>query len=118
MLIVEATIADDMRDRITTDETATAVLVAVIAAVNEPSSVETVVIIGLGSVDMNASVPSCASQDTSKVLSICNNFLLASGPGEDSQHWADGRSDCKVERGVKRKCHKQWALRSSLLLIT
>ena len=75
---LKASITDDMKERVTIDETATAALEAVTAAVNDPSSAETVVITGRGSVNMSASVLSSSNRADSKVLgAFATAFLYA-----------------------------------------
>lgn len=65
---VRSSIPDHMQARVTFLETETAAVEAILAAVHEPSSAETMIIIGRGSIDMSSSVTTSSSRDDSRAL--------------------------------------------------
>lgn len=65
---LRSSIPENMRDRVTFIDGETSVLEAMLVAVSEPSSAETVVVVGRGSVDMSASAMVGSSRDDSRAL--------------------------------------------------
>ncbi len=65
---VRSCIPDNMQARVTFIDTESAAVEAMLAAVHEPSSAETMTIIGRGSVDMSSSVMTSSSRDDARVL--------------------------------------------------
>jgi Sodium/hydrogen exchanger family len=65
---VRASIPDKMQARVTFVDTETAALEAMLSAAHEPSSAETVIIIGRGSMDVSTSLTSTSSRDESRAL--------------------------------------------------
>ena len=65
---IRSSIPDNMQARVTFVDAETPALEAILAAIHEPSSAETMLIIGRGSVDMSLSVVSSSSRDDAKAL--------------------------------------------------